>query len=634
MLQSLVGAAFSTLGSGGLSRLKQLDGGAVTASGESLEDLFHKYDADESGTVDKAELTAMMHELGHDVSGEELDALIRKVDKDGSGELNIEEFSQLVTAADSAGATAAQLDKVQARLAALMESGETLGGPGDLERVLRENPELMDDIKLMVSTYIESTVMEMTIPNINGDKDWGRYSIHGLAMKAVSLPPQGLHLDAGTGVRIAAKGVTAELNDFVWHYAKTKGFPKLKDEGEASAGLRGLDIDVSFELAADGSGGLSMTKLEGHVHLAELEVAVGSGGRAASWLYNKLLKAFSEQIKTAIEHQMQRSMERALIDIQVRLAPSPFQPSACLAAEMLPSRDWFAHPRELRAASRPGASFAAQEGSFGFVLTLCPLLVQAKVGTIVAMLSGGTSAAAAAEEQKPIKWLCLVKCSCQTGIAPHSPPRGVLAAGSVVEILEEQVTAAGIERFRTVAGWSNKLEYSGKPNPKGYSASNPREGTPVLRQLSEEELPLAMAKSTVDRQSFESKIWAYYLEQLPKKEQKQALKEQKKAASAGKRGGANHAMPRATHAVPAVHAEQVAGYVPLVSKECGFCHLAGPAVKMPYHRRMAAAVSMLQDEACEGRWQFSEPELLLLSVARLIEGTKKGGAWCSVQYGD
>ena len=55
---------------------------------------------------------------------------------------------------------------------------------------------------------------------------------------------------------------------------------------------------------------------------------------------------------------------------------------------------------------------------------------------------------------------------------------------------------------------------------------------------------------------------------------------------------------------------------------------------MPYHRRMAAAVSMLQDEACEGRWQFSEPELLLLSVAKLVEGTKKGGAWCSVQYGD
>ncbi len=78
VLQSLVGAAFSTLGSGGLSRLKQLDSGAVTASGESLEDLFHKYDADESGTVDKAELTAMMHELGHDVPGEELDALIAR----------------------------------------------------------------------------------------------------------------------------------------------------------------------------------------------------------------------------------------------------------------------------------------------------------------------------------------------------------------------------------------------------------------------------------------------------------------------------------------------------------------------------------------------------------------------------
>ena len=117
----------------------------------------------------------------------------------------------------------------------------------------------MDDIKLLVSAYIESTVMEMAIPNINGDKDWGRYSIHGLAMKAVSLPPQGLQLDAGTGVRIAAKGVTAELNDFVWHYAKTKGFPKLKDDHIVHCTTSFLDhfddINDAKKYFADAPGG-------------------------------------------------------------------------------------------------------------------------------------------------------------------------------------------------------------------------------------------------------------------------------------------------------------------------------------------------------------------------------------------
>jgi hypothetical protein len=44
---------------------------------------------------------------------------------------------------------------------------------------------------------------------------------------------------------------------------------------------------------------------------------VNSGGGAASWLYNKLLKAFSETLSTTVEHEMQLAIEAALIDIQV-----------------------------------------------------------------------------------------------------------------------------------------------------------------------------------------------------------------------------------------------------------------------------------------------------------------------------
>jgi hypothetical protein len=47
------------------------------------------------------------------------------------------------------------------------------------------------------------------------------------------------------------------------------------------------------------------------------QAKVNSGGGAASWLYNKLLKAFSETLSTTVEHEMQLAIEAALIDIQV-----------------------------------------------------------------------------------------------------------------------------------------------------------------------------------------------------------------------------------------------------------------------------------------------------------------------------
>ena len=52
---------------------------------------------------------------------------------------------------------------------------------------------------------------------------------------------------------IVVAGVTAELSEFAWHFAKTQGFPKFKDEGNATATVDGLDIDVSFDIMANGT---------------------------------------------------------------------------------------------------------------------------------------------------------------------------------------------------------------------------------------------------------------------------------------------------------------------------------------------------------------------------------------------
>jgi Ca2+-binding EF-hand superfamily protein len=389
---------------------------------------------------------------------------------------------------------AALLEKVQTKMVQLHEEGETLsGGAADVSRVLGEQPELLADIKKLISLYIESTVMAMAIPDIAGDKDWGRYSLEGLAIAEVSLPPEGLDLIISTGVALSMRGVSARLHEFVWHYAKTKGFPKLKDEGAASASIVDMDIDVSFDLVANADGaGLALSNLKGHITLGSLDVSVGDGGKAGKgqqWLYNKLLKAFSDQISTVVEREMQQAMRQSLA------------------------------------------------------------VVQDKVSAAIAMFTGGEAAGAAALADlgltdQPTLYLVKFKCTVQTGPQPYSQTVSALGVGKVVEILGEECTEDGVTRFRTTAGWSNRYQYNqSAAGMKKYSRDNPRPGVDVLQQLDPEEIPLALAKSETDLAKVEEKVWQLYVEgaQGQKKELKAALKDQKRAKTSRKgQAGVEH----------------------------------------------------------------------------------------------
>ena len=46
-----------------------------------------RYDADNSGTIDKEELALVLHHLGEGVDAETLDALMEEADDDGNGEV-------------------------------------------------------------------------------------------------------------------------------------------------------------------------------------------------------------------------------------------------------------------------------------------------------------------------------------------------------------------------------------------------------------------------------------------------------------------------------------------------------------------------------------------------------------------
>jgi hypothetical protein len=115
----------------------------------------------------------------------------------------------------------------------------------------------------------------------------------------------------------------------------------------------------------------------------------------------------------------------------------------------------------------------------------------------MAVFSGKDPTAVVAKETK---FLVLRKCHCQRGLQPYSEPTGALGAGQVVDVLERRCSEAGVQRFRTRAGWANLHTYNGTETAQQlqqYSPQNPREGTAVLKQLQPHEVPLAQAKFQV-----------------------------------------------------------------------------------------------------------------------------------------
>jgi len=55
-----------------------------------LASINHSYDTDESGAVDREELSAIMTQLGDAPDPEKLNALISEVDEDGDSEIDFQ----------------------------------------------------------------------------------------------------------------------------------------------------------------------------------------------------------------------------------------------------------------------------------------------------------------------------------------------------------------------------------------------------------------------------------------------------------------------------------------------------------------------------------------------------------------
>lgn len=61
-------------------------------AGASMRSIFRKFDADNSGSIDRAELQNVLSEMGSQVSEADVERIIQLADQDGSQSLNYEEF--------------------------------------------------------------------------------------------------------------------------------------------------------------------------------------------------------------------------------------------------------------------------------------------------------------------------------------------------------------------------------------------------------------------------------------------------------------------------------------------------------------------------------------------------------------
>jgi hypothetical protein len=121
----------------------------------------------------------------------------------------------------------------------------------------------------------------------------------------------------------------------------------------------------------------------------------------------------------------------------------------------------------------------------------------------------------------------------------------------------------------------------------GWASTNSsKDGHVILEQISDEELPLAIAMSKTDLVKLEEKIWQNYLDTLEKADKKQAADQKKRATSS-----------KAT----------------VMSKE-------------PFHKKLSQAVELAK------KGGFTPDEMQIIHVAYMVEGHMDGGVWCKVQF--
>eukprot|EP01052_Picozoa_sp_SAG31_P010343 SAG31_NODE_565_length_14056_cov_22.573189_2_plen_729_part_00 len=158
-------------------------------------------------------------------------------------------------------------------------------------------------IKTNYLTYLQGKVPTMKLPNIEGVKDWGNFSVVGMVINSIEITPEQCDVEPTSGgLTIRVRGAAGSFDAFEWNAERTK-MPKAKDTGHATAAFRDLAVDVVFDIAFEEDATLELGESDVQIKIGKMEMQVTDSGKPKI-VVNKLVNYLIDDLTREVEAKM------------------------------------------------------------------------------------------------------------------------------------------------------------------------------------------------------------------------------------------------------------------------------------------------------------------------------------------
>jgi len=179
---------------------------------------------------------------------------------------------------------------------------QTLIGEEGLEKISQE-------IKKNILPLIIQELQQFEFPPIEQDAETFSFGCEKIKLAEVNLPPENVTLTLeGNSINLKVTEISASLTKFAWRYKKTT-FPKLKDDGHATAKLTGGTINVLLAIVPS-LNNVSLNVTQSKVEIRKLDIKIS--GTKVSFVYNFLISVASDYIKRNIEETLSNMIRDTL----------------------------------------------------------------------------------------------------------------------------------------------------------------------------------------------------------------------------------------------------------------------------------------------------------------------------------
>ncbi|XP_071723810.1 putative BPI/LBP family protein At1g04970 [Rutidosis leptorrhynchoides] len=182
----------------------------------------------------------------------------------------------------------------------------------------------LDFVKSLLITKAISSAIPLHIPRIHRsikfpflgsvDVELSNITIYEIGVSSSLVKP------GETGVSIIASGTTCNLSmDWEYDYFSWV-FPfDVSDKGKATVQVEGMDIELTLGVE-NNQGTLNLNLMECSCSVKNISIKLVGG---ASWLYQGMINAFQEQIGSAVENAITKSLKEGICKLDSVLQSLP-----------------------------------------------------------------------------------------------------------------------------------------------------------------------------------------------------------------------------------------------------------------------------------------------------------------------